>query len=317
MKKSVALLIVSFFALPSLAMATANDDCYTTFYQSKNMECVDGFLKNLRKSAENHANQGVSDNQAGVGFLAEIFSTYPQEKEHILKQDASSDDIKSVYIEALYRAGLQEEAKKYADANGFSAAFKQYQDQGGAPIKSLKPHSTPADNDLLIGAYMASGHTQYIRNILENFVTAEDAQVSDAFRMSLMQAKFGPTLVPPDRPTTTVATACQKYACKANMQKLMRVMTLSSGVWAVQSLAQHDDGIKKTFVDFFEGDKRLKRLFETEENAFANYMTMLAAHAGGISNPNIESSLSIYEKLGSPKDAQDAFVRGLSGNPKK
>jgi hypothetical protein len=61
------------------------------------------------------------------------------------------------------------------------------------------------------------------------------------------------------------------------MQKMLRVLTLSSAFWALQSLAQHDDGIKTTFDGFFARDPRHKNLAATEQAAFGNYLTTLVA----------------------------------------
>ena len=53
------------------------------------------------------------------------------------------------------------------------------------------------------------------------------------------------------------------------------MLTLSSAVWALQSLASQDDGIRKTFAGFFERDARLENLHAGEEAAFENYVTAL------------------------------------------
>jgi hypothetical protein len=55
------------------------------------------------------------------------------------------------------------------------------------------------------------------------------------------------------------------------------LLTLSSAFWALQSLAQNDDGIKKTFAGFFDRDKRLKDLLVVERAALGNYVTAILA----------------------------------------
>jgi hypothetical protein len=130
---------------------------------------------------------------------------------------------------------------------------------------------------------------------------------SDAFRIGLMQAKFGPTLVPQGRENAMMPAACQKYECKTNINALLRVMTLATGFWATSALTDKDDAIKKTFVDFFRGDQRLQRLLVIERNALSNYVMALAVYAAVKDDPKINASLSIYEKLGRPEDALNAM----------
>jgi hypothetical protein len=132
----------------------------------------------------------------------------------------------------------------------------------------------------LIGAYMASGDKAFIQRILENFSGADDGMASDAMRMGYMNSKFGPNLTPKGREENVMARAgCAKYQCKTDPAKFLRVLTLSSAFWALQSLAQGDDGIKKTFAGFFARDTRLKNLLAAEQATFENYLTALAVAA--------------------------------------
>ena len=148
-----------------------------------------------------------------------------------------------------------------------------------APLDAVRPSSAPADKDLLIGAYMASGHTAFIARMLENFSSADDGMVSDAMRLENMSSKFGPTFTPQGRDNAMGPAACEKYQCKTDRAKFLRVLTLSSAFWALQSLAQQDDSIKKTFAGFFERDARLKNLRAGEQAAFENYLTALTMAA--------------------------------------
>ena len=216
---------------------------------------------------------------------------------------------------ALYRAGLPDDARKFADKINRAALLRKMEADQLRPLSAVAPSTDPADNDLLIGAYMASGDANFIERILQNFSDADDSTVSDGLRMALMQGKFGPTLVPKGRETVTVKAACAKYQCKADPAKLFRLLTLSSAFWALQSLAQHDEGIRKTFAGFFERDARLKRLLAAEQTAFGNYMTSLAVVIGlkgdraskkaDQAYAAMSKAASIYENLGS---AQDAFA---------
>jgi hypothetical protein len=112
----------------------------------------------------------------------------------------------------------------------------------------------------LIGAYMASGDTALIERILANFSSTDDGMVSDAMRFGFAHSKFGPSLTPKGRENVMAPTGCAKYQCKSDPAKFLRVLTLSSAFWALQSLGGRDDGIRKTFAGFFERDPRLKKL---------------------------------------------------------
>lgn len=308
MKKALIAILLVLFVLPSICAAGGNADCMMSFYKTNDMACVSVLLEPLRTSSAEQIGKGTADLQAIVGFLAEIFRAYPKDKERILKEDASYL-AKSIYIEALCRAGMQEEAKKFAEANGLSAGYNRFQSGSPAPIKLLKSNSRAGDNDLLIGAYMATGEAQHISNILENFTSTDDAMAGDAFRIGLMMSKFGFSLTPKWREPAMTNALCQKYECKIRAQGFLRVITLSSAFWSLQSLGQKDEGIRKIFGDFFASDSRLKSLLVVEQSAFMNYLTTLAMYAAIKDNPNINSSLSIYENLGAPEDAHEAMFK--------
>jgi len=158
MKTICMLALLAFLALPNISIAGSDADCVTTFYKTKNMACIDALLEVVQSTSQE--DQKKSDPMTIIGFLAQVLSDYPEKKEQILVQQASFHS-KSVYFAALYRAGLFEDAKKYAEANGWPEGFKKYQDSGTPTLKQLTPVFYPSDNDLMIGAYMASGCLLY------------------------------------------------------------------------------------------------------------------------------------------------------------
>jgi hypothetical protein len=256
--------------LQSWPAAAADQNCMTSYYRTKPPACVDIMLSQLRQSG--------GDPSAVIGFLAYIFSTSSEEKRRILHGEASQQ-IQSMDLVALYRAGLLDDARKFADKYQLTAQLQKLEAGRPAPLATVIPSSTPADNDLLIGAYMASGDTAFIARILENFSNADDGMVSDAMRLGFMNSKFGPSFTAQGRENVMAPAACEKYQCKTDRAKFFRVLTLSSAFWALQSLAQQDDGIKRTFNDFFANDARLKNLHAVEQVAFGNYLTALAFFA--------------------------------------
>ncbi|MEH2514920.1 hypothetical protein V1279_000493 [Bradyrhizobium sp. AZCC 1610] len=283
-----------------------------SYYRSKSAACVDDTLAQLRQTAAS----GRADPNTITGFLAELFRTSPQERERLLKAEPS-DYMKSVDVISLYRAGLPDEAQKFAAANNLSSLSDRLRAARMPPLDAVTPSSTPADNDLLIGAYMASGNTAHIQRILDNYSGADDGMVSDGLRVGFMMSKFGPGLAPKGRDSVMIKVACTKYGCKADQTKFLRVMTLGTAIWSLQSLAAQDDGIKKTLSEFFSRDARLKNLFAAEQAAFGNYLTTIVLvstfqkdRTGAAQDQTYDlmnKSASVYENLGSGKDAFEPF----------
>jgi hypothetical protein len=298
-----ALALLCFF--PAVASA---QQCMASYYRAKSPACLDEVLAQFRQKPPNPR----SEPGAAIGFLAQIFRDSPEERERIVKSGLS-DNLKSVILNSLYRAGLPQDAQKFAAANSLSAPPENLRATRLVALDAVKPSSFPGDNDLLIGAYMASGNTALVQRILENYSSADDAMAGDGFRMGLMMSKFGPTMAPKGRNAVTVQAACAKYQCKEDQTKLLRVMTLGTALWSLQSLSGQDDGVKKTLSDFFTRDARLKNLFTIEQTAFGNYLTAIIFvttfkddHTGADREQAyaaMDKSASIYEGLGSAKEA--------------
>ncbi len=302
--------------------AAAASNCMNDYYRTRPADCVDSILSQLRT-----APKGKADPSTVIGFLAQLFSASPAEKQRILA-DEPSDYIRSVDLVALHRAGLTEDSRKFADKYQLSALLQKLEAGRLAPLAMVRPSSTPAENDLLIGAYMASGDTALIERILDNFSSADDGMAGDAMRLGFTSSKFGPSYTPKGRDSVMGPASCAKYQCKADPAKYLRLLTLSTAFWALQSLGQQDDGIRKTFASFFERDKRLKDLLAAEQAAFGNYMTAIVLFstfksdkASGDAEPinaAMNKAVSAYETLEPPGkvfEHIEAFVK--SGKPTK
>ena len=294
------------WSAPVASSEKQTNDCLMKFYQSKDKACINDFIKKISGAAEtDNKNGGVSS--WAVGFFAKLFQSDPQAKAEVLKQEATAD-TKILFSAALYAAGLKDEAKTYARAQGIPNALRDMEEHGLSSLEQVKP-ANPGENDFLIGAYTASGDVEYIKRILENFKGASDDMARDSLRLSMMMGRFGPALTVPDRHPATMRTVCEKYHCKQNSKDLMRFMTLSSAFWAVKSVSASDSVVKKIFSDFFDQDSRLKEILAEENISFANYVTSLTAYSAIKDNENINSSLSIYEELGSGADAAKAMIK--------
>jgi hypothetical protein len=311
----VAFVLALLFLAPGSALAGAQE-CMTSYYRERLPTCVDDVLAQLRQMPTNSR----SEPSTIVGFLAQLFKTSPQARERLVKVEPS-EQVKTVELISLYRAGLPEEAQKFAAANNLSALSERLSAMRPAALDDVKPSSVAGDNDLLIGAYMASGDTALIRRILDNYAGADNGMAGDGFRIGYMMSKFGPDLTPKGRESVMVQAACARYQCKVDQAKFLRVMTLASAFWSLQSLATRDDGIKKTLSDFLEREPRLKNLVAAEQAAFGNYLTAIVlvgtlkvdlAGANREMYSAMNESASIYENLGS---ASDTFAPMT--NPKK
>jgi hypothetical protein len=306
-RASSAFVLALLYFLPAIGVANAQQ-CMTSYYREKSPACVDQVLAQFRQMPPNPR----SEPSTIIGFLAQVFTGSAPERERILKAESSSY-VKSVMLLSLYRAGLPDDAQKFATANNLSALSEKLRGMRLAALDAVKPSSTPGDNDLLIGAYMASGNAALIQRILENYSSADDAMAGDGLRMGLMMSKFGPGLAPKGRNAVMVQAACAKYQCKEDQTKLLRVMTLGTALWSLQALSGQDDSIKKALSDFFTRDARLKNLFAIEQTAFGNYVTAIVFvttfkddHTGADREQAyaaMDKSASIYENLGSAKEA--------------
>ncbi|WP_210180961.1 hypothetical protein [Bradyrhizobium valentinum] len=312
LKNTGAAIALMIFSLsPGVAFA-AGEGCMASYYRSKSPACIDDTLAQLRQTAAS----GRAEPNTIIGFLGELFRSSPQERERLLKAE-TSNYVKSIDVVSLYRAGLPDEAQRFAAANDLSGLSDRLRAARMPPLEVVTPSSTPGDNDLLIGAYMASGNTAHIRRILDNYSSADDGMAGDGLRVGFMMSKFGPGLAPKGRDSVMAKVACTKYDCKANQAKFLRVITLGTAMWSLQSLSAQDDGIKKTLSEFFSRDARLKSLFAVEQAAFGNYMTAILLVAtfkdkrtGEDQDRTYElmnKSASIYENLGSGKDAFEPF----------
>jgi len=274
------------------AAGATDSNCMNDYYRTKLPDCVDAVMSQLRQTVPGPK----SDPNTMIGFLAQLFAKSPEERQRILGGE-SSPYVRAVDLLALYRAGLPDDARKFADENQLAPMFAKLEATRPAPLATVRPSSNPGDNDLLIGAYMASGDTTLIERILENFSGLDDDTVSDALRMGLMTSRYGPSLTPKGRSNVMGPAGCAKYQCKTDPAKFLRVMTLSSAFWALQSLAQRDEGIKKTAANFFANDPRMKTLLTAEQAAFGNYIAALTMFAAFKPDQISADGAQMYEAM--------------------
>ncbi|UCI08215.1 hypothetical protein [Mesorhizobium sp. B1-1-8] len=279
---------------PVFAQSDAqSNDCISIFYRTKDAACLNRLIASLDKLPP-----GV-ENGTFIGFFAALFDSSPELRQKLL-DGVPSDRAASTYLAALRKAGLVDEAQRFAASRKLEDATPP----GAVPLKTVVPVSVPLDNDLLLGAYMATGDLSHIDRILENLRTSRDGMAADAIRIGLIMGKFGGA-VAPGRPNIMIVAACRKYGCPRNQPSMdmMRSLTIASAVWALQSIAKNDVSVKKELNRFFQNDPHLAAIFTREQSAFANYLTLVGLWSVK-KDGSLDAVLTDYERLG----AADALL---------
>ena len=109
------------------------------YYRTKLPGCIDSILSSFRQTALS----GKADPSTIIGLLAQLFSASPEEKQRILN-DEPSDYVRSVDLVALYRAGLLDDARQFADKNNLSGLLQKLEADRPAPLVAVRPLSIPA-----------------------------------------------------------------------------------------------------------------------------------------------------------------------------
>ena len=300
---------VALCASTSLAQ-TPSGDCASTYYRDKSEACLSETLAALRDASS----VKPEVNAAMVGFLAGAIKSTPKMEAKILAA-VGPPAMKTTILMALERAGQDEAARSFARTENLQAALAGIESEQPPRLDQVKPRSAAADNDLLIGAFMATGDPAYIKAILGNFSAAKDDQIRDAIRVALMQASFGEN----DRRggyQRLARVVCGKYQCRRDLSAFSRVMTLSSAYWALASLAAKDETIRKTSQAFLDADPRVKAIEQNEQDAFAAYVESLSAWTAAKNDPDSmdkakseDALLSDYENLAPPRNLLHPPVR--------
>jgi hypothetical protein len=299
---------VAFCASTGVAQ-TPSDNCASTYYRDKSEACLSATLAALGDALSVKPEVNV----AMVGFLAGVIKSTPKMEAKILAA-VGPPTMKTTILMALDRAGRDEAARNFAQSEHLQAALAGLESELPPRLDEVKSRSAAADNDLLIGAFMATGDPAYIKAILGNFSAAEDDQIRAAVRVALMQARFGEN----DRRGgygRLARVLCGKYQCRREFSPFSRVMTLASAYWALASLAAKDETIRKTSQAFLDADPRVKAIEQNEQDAFAAYIERLSAWTAAKNDPDSmdkakseDALLSGYENLGPTRDLLHPLV---------
>lgn len=314
MKRSIrgfAVAVVVALGASTGAAQSQSGDCASTYYRDKSQTCLNETLASLRDATS----VKPEINAAMVGFLAGVIASTPA-KEATIVAAVGPPAMKTTILMALERAGRAEAARRFARAENLQAALAGIEGQPQPRLDEVKPRSDVADNDLLIGAFMATGDPAYIKAILGNFSAATDGQIRDAVRVALMQARFAEH-DPRGGYRRLARVVCAKYQCRRDLSTFARVMTLSAAYWSLDSLAAKDETIRKTRQAFLDADPRIKGIEQSEQDAFAAYGERLSAWTAAKNDPDSadkaksdDALLSDYENLGPTWDILHPLVRG-------
>ncbi|MDA0782501.1 MAG: hypothetical protein O2970_10400 [Proteobacteria bacterium] len=254
-------------------------DKVETFYQTHQFDCIDKLLKALDKMDNPKLDPNRIQNQ--IGFLAAIFTSYPDKIDSILDKQVSKNS-QSALIGALYRAGMLDEAAVYADKVDMATLLNSYKKSPLPLLNKTYSQYNPGDNDFLIGAFMATGDKSYIENVLHQYGEADDKIVRYALRIAAMQGKFGSTLLPAKRKEEYIKqhkelplkALVNRERWKQNPKEMLQTLTMSSAFWALSSLTKEHKPIAETLTHFFGDDKRLNLIAREEANNFSNYIML-------------------------------------------
>jgi hypothetical protein len=293
------------------AAQTPAGDCALTYYRDKSEACLSETLAALGDATS----VKPEINFAMVGFLAGVIKSTPALEAKIVAA-VGPPAMKTTILMALDRAGRDEAARNFAQAEGLQAALAGLESELPPRLNEVQPRSAAADNDLLIGAFMATGDPAYVKAILGNFSAAQDDQIRDAVRVALMQARFGEH-DPRGGYLRLARDVCDKYQCRRDLSTFSRVMTLSGAYWALASLAANDQTIRKANQAFLDADGRVKAIEQDEQDAFAAYLEILSAWTVAKGDPDSadkakteDAVLSAYENHGATWNLLHPLIGG-------
>ena len=127
--------------------------------------------------------------------------------------------------------------------------------------------------------------------MLYNFKTEKKEKIRDVIRVALVSGKFGVSLSPKNHNSKMLEVLKRKYSSKEDPKAILGFMTMSSGLWVLNSISKSDDGIKKYLNSFFL-DGELRDIFLSEQTYLSIYMKALTPKLNSIEEPNTYTALN-------------------------
>ena len=270
---TILLIASPLFSCKNISQQNSDKQTLENFYVHKNCFVAKKALVGFEKrnyGQTNNKNFNYLGSQSMIGAISGIFIENPGCREEILSVSKKlSANAKAVIMIALIHAELPELAKEFANKNSPNLPAKGLSELSG--IKKTTPSNNPAINDLLLGAYGATGDEIYLSNILRSFKLEKKEKVKHAIRVGMMIGKFGFSLSPKGHDGKMLQALKEKYTHEG----LFQLTTMFTAFWAINSRAKSDENIAKYLREFFL-DEKLKRVLSIERNYFENYLTCLA-----------------------------------------
>ncbi len=256
------------------ALSSSVAECPNDYYVSKASACLTQLISLLEKLPNPKKPELGVQEYFYAGFLgAGVLSSDTGIQRAI--DNLTSAHARAIASVALCVAGRAQEANTLAESAHFSIVCRE---APSPPLLAISPVDRSEQNDLLIGAYASTGDVRFIEHILSNFVGADQAMVAEAIRLDLVKgSKVGPEPPVGKGKFARIAQAlCTKYDCQRDRRSFMRLLTLSSAHWALNSLSQADERMAGALNGFFAEHRDLAATQTSEEGAFFLYVQWLA-----------------------------------------
>lgn len=299
----VALALTSAMGAPAFAYP----QCMETYHVDHDRSCLEKVAKALEADE--------IDGETIVGFMAETLRSAPE-----VRTLYSKPDLKPRAKAAFARAFDM----SHNNMRGFfKALFGGGGDDGDAETSTAKPDVDTLvsfddlnANDLLIGAFMASGNQDHLARVLKNFDTAGEQMTSDALREGMLLIRYWTHVTQANRTPVKIMMqiGCARYGCKPGTNGEGRLATLSTAYWAFFKHAANDEGFRDAMMAYRA--KHLKfALVEAQERAAAdNYVSLSIAYARRKDHPALAKAFEAYENFRPLSEVLPRFIR-LADDP--
>ncbi len=258
--KKIAIIIIAAAAQLVSASALEKAGCMNGYYKQKHEKCVQYVLDVIDEVPRDELPLSVYGFLGGLWLQDNAFDV-------VLQKKITSKPQQIFYSKLLYLMDERQKAVAYARQYNVHTEYKEVVDGGLPPLKQLKPQAFPGGNDMLIGAFFATGDDYYIENIFTSFEGQKEADIASALRYAYLNASFVPQGYPADKVQDDL---CKRYACKKDDTRYLHVLTMASALWALESLSEAHPIIKNKMKNFYQANPHIMKL-QASERALAIY----------------------------------------------
>ncbi len=275
-------------------------ECLFRYYQERPAACVGQVLDAYEGAMARGIRKTLSPDL--VGFFAEYFRLYPNKRAAILERKMSFHMAAGLYI-ALCMAKLPDEAARVAKAGEFTP--EELRQLGCSERKTLADYKVfPNDSNtfnMMIGAFWASGNTDFPLRSFSAFGTVSEGQQRDAVRFAYLISHWRGPIGGPERDGEISVLLCQRYGCtKGDLAPMVVVRNIGFALQELVTMSDTDKRLAGALRRGFASNKVMAEAFVREDAAFALYRSKLPERA---SNEAVAKALDAYEKLAPLEEA--------------